>query len=153
MSALLVPSDVKFIVLHITDSPYGDVATVDRWHKDNGWEGIGYHFLITNCFPTKYRWETKRPDVTFDGVLHAGRDITHRGAHVRGKNWQSVGVAMVGKNGSFTSKQIETAINTCKDLLQDFPTATTVYGHFELDDHKTCPDLDMDLFREWVFGS
>ena len=131
-------------------SDYGDVETVDRWHKEKGWSGIGYHFLITNCFPSRKRWETKRPDVSADGVVYEGRPITSAGAHVKGHNWHSIGVALVGKKGAFTSKQLLSAVQLCKQLKEEFPGINKIVGHYELFDGKTCPDIDMDLFRELV---
>ena len=146
----LDPNNVDTIVIHITVSFYGDVMTIDRWHRDRGWSAIGYHYLITNCFPSKKRWELKRPDPSMDGAVHEGRSIEFAGAHVKGHNWHSVGVALVGKNGAFTSRQLESAIRLCKELKHRFPKINTIVGHFELFDGKSCPDLDMDLFREMV---
>lgn len=147
--ARLDQEKVDTIVIHITDSSFGDTALVRQWHKERGWADIGYHFLITNCFPTRYRFEAKRPDLASDGTIHAGRSILQRGAHVKGHNWHSIGIAMVGKRGVFTSKQLEAAIGLCANLKKQYPTITTILGHYELDDNKTCPDLDMDMFREW----
>lgn len=147
--SILDPAAVDTIVIHITDSSWGDVAAVDEWHKDRGWAGIGYHHLITNCFPTRYRFEAKRPDLLSDGVVHIGRSEKYRGAHVKGHNWHSIGVALIGKHGLFTSKQLQSAINLCCELKEKYPIER-ILGHFELFEGKTCPDLDMDLFREWV---
>lgn len=146
----LDPDRVDTIVIHITVSDYGDVETVDRWHKDRGWEAIGYHFLITNCFPSRKRWELKRPDPSSDGVGYTGRSTEFAGAHVKGHNSHSIGVAMVGKKGAFTSKQLDQAVKICIQMKKDFPNITKIVGHFELFDGKSCPDLDMDLFREMV---
>ena len=143
----LDPEEVDTIVIHITDSPYGDVDTINQWHLDRGWAGIGYHYLITNCFPTKSRWELKRPDLSSDGKVMLGRSTKQRGAHAKGHNWHSLGVAMVGKRGAFTARQLEAAVELCKALKVEFPI-TEIIGHFEVSD-KTCPDLDMDLFRGW----
>lgn len=85
-----------------------------------------------------------------DGAVHEGRSIEFAGAHVKGHNWHSVGVALVGKNGAFTSRQLESAIRLCKELKHRFPKINKIVGHFELFDGKSCPDLDMDLFREMV---
>ncbi len=149
--ATLKPDNVDTIIIHITVSEYGDVETIDRWHKERGWAGIGYHFLITNCFETSKQWERKQPNPKTDGVVHPGRSLNNTGAHAKGHNWHSVGVAIVGKRGAFTSRQIEAAIGLCKSLKMTFPNITKIIGHFEVDKHgKTCPDIDMDHFRELV---
>jgi hypothetical protein len=147
---LLDPDDIKYIVIHITDSYYGDVGTVNRWHKQKGWFQIGYHFLVLNSFPTKYRWESKRPDIYSDGKIQQGRLDKYQGAHVRGQNWQTIGVAMVGKNGGFSAAQLNSALYICRELKKKFPGIIEVRGHTEFDVGKSCPDLDMELFRDWM---
>ncbi len=37
-----------FIVIHHTAIPYGSMREIDRWHRNNGWDGCGYHFVIGN---------------------------------------------------------------------------------------------------------
>jgi hypothetical protein len=37
-----------FIVIHHTATPYGSFREIDRWHRNNGWDGCGYHFVIGN---------------------------------------------------------------------------------------------------------
>lgn len=137
------------MVVHSTDSQYGNVATVDRWHKDRGWEGVGYHYVILNCYPVPNRWDFKRPDLASDGVIEIGRPESLRGAHARGYNHQSLSIAMVGKSGALTSKQIESAVALTLDIKKRYPIERVV-GHYELTDLKTDPDIDMDLFRELV---
>ena len=131
--ATLKPENVDTIIIHITVSDYGDVDTIDRWHKDRGWAGIGYHFLITNCFAKRKHWERKQPVPSSDGVVHKGRSLQRTGAHAKGHNWHSIGIALVGKRGAFTSRQLESAIDLCKDLRIQFPNITKIIGHFEVD--------------------
>ena len=73
---------INLIVVHCTATPEGrDVTTadIDRQHRQRGFTSIGYHYVI-------YR----------DGTLHLGRPVTEVGAHVRGYNRYSIGVAYVG---------------------------------------------------------
>lgn len=153
---LIDPADIKCVILHTTASAWGDVPAVTRWHRERGWGTIGYHFLITNCFPTYASLAEGRPDLNSDGVIHPGRSLQYQGAHVRGFNWNSIGIAMVGTGGVFTSKQLNAAISLCADLRADllastvFPNIMDVKGHTEYNPGKTCPEVDMDLFRLWV---
>lgn len=144
----LDPEKVDTLVIHITVSDFGDVATVTKWHKEKGWETIGYHYLITNCFPTRHYWELKKPNLESDGKVHLARPTVFQGAHVQGHNWHSIGIALVGKGGAYTSKQIEAAVSLCRDLKAKYPKISKIVGHFELFDGKTCPDLDMSFFRK-----
>lgn len=38
----------KWIVIHHSASPAGNMALFDKEHKSKGWDGIGYHFVIGN---------------------------------------------------------------------------------------------------------
>ena len=70
------------IVIHCTQTPPGmdvDVEKVTQWHKERGFDTIGYHYLI------------KR-----DGTLQEGRQQDEVGAHAVAVNGNSVGVAMAG---------------------------------------------------------
>ena len=70
------------IVIHCTQTPPGmdvDVDKVTQWHKDRGFDTIGYHYLI------------KR-----DGTLQEGRQQDEVGAHAVAVNGTSIGVALVG---------------------------------------------------------
>ena len=74
--------NITEIVVHCTATPAGrdvTVADVDRWHRQRGFNGIGYHYLIA-----------------LDGTVYAGRDVDVAGAHCRGLNRSSIGVCYVG---------------------------------------------------------
>ena len=67
------------IIWHHTVS--GDVSaeTIDKWHRERGFAQIGYHYLIR-----------------FGGTRETGRDIRLVGAHAKGRNHDSIGVAVCG---------------------------------------------------------
>jgi N-acetylmuramoyl-L-alanine amidase len=52
---------------------------IDSWHRERGFECIGYHYVV-------------QPS----GLIEDGRDLDYIGAHCRGKNFDSIGVALVG---------------------------------------------------------
>lgn len=54
------------------------VREIDRWHRENGWQGIGYHF-VADPF----------------GRIYPGRDIRTPGAHVGNANTGTLGVLMI----------------------------------------------------------
>src|SRR5437868_6907630 len=38
----------RHIVVHHSASPTGSAAAFDKAHRDRGWDGLGYHFVIGN---------------------------------------------------------------------------------------------------------
>ena len=74
--------DTNFIVIHCTATPPNMIVTkelVDSWHKARGWSQIGYHFLIRR-----------------NGFVEVGRHPDEVGAHCKGHNYESIGVALAG---------------------------------------------------------
>ena len=149
---LLDPDDVEWIVLHCSDSHYGDVPTIDQWHRerDDPFACIGYHWVVTNCYPTEENYKYMQPDISWDGLVHKGRDEKFAGAHVRGHNQETIGVCIVGAGGEFSSRQLISAAKLCNNLLARFCNCQGVKGHYEFDSEKECPCLDMDFFRTHV---
>ena len=70
------------IIIHCTATPEGRVATVadvTEWHKQRGFNTIGYHYLIG-----------------LNGEVWKGRDESVVGAHCEGQNAYSIGICYVG---------------------------------------------------------
>ena len=78
-SGLSVRPNTKYIVLHHAASISCTAKDVDRWHKANGWSGIGYHFFVRK-----------------DGSIYRGRPEWATGAHAEGKNSESIGICAEG---------------------------------------------------------
>jgi len=38
----------RYIVVHHSAGPSGSAKVFDKWHRGRGWDGLGYHFVITN---------------------------------------------------------------------------------------------------------
>jgi N-acetylmuramoyl-L-alanine amidase len=146
---------LKNIFVHCSASPWGDVMIFDDWHKKRGWSGVGYHYIILNGRPFA--------DVSYwsflDGQIEPGRhldddpifDSDEVGAHVAGRNWDSIGICLVGRK-EFTDKQLETAKDLLKTLVAHFDlTLDDVLGHYEdPNTHKTCPNIPMGFFRGYL---
>lgn len=121
------------IIVHCTATKEGQeisVADVDRWHRERGFAGIGYHFLIY-----------------LDGSIHNGRPINKAGAHCVGHNANSIGICYVGgldKNGkpkdTRTQAQKVALLTLLKRLKALYPLAT-IHGHREFA-NKACPCFD-----------
>lgn len=119
-------SQINYIIIHCSASPHrGDTAEdVHRWHKEKGWDGIGYHYVITE-----------------DGTIEAGRPLYWQGSHCRGYNDESWGICLLGED-MFTDVQITKLKALVNKLKQKAPQAKVV-GHCDLDDSKSCPNFDV----------
>jgi hypothetical protein len=140
------------IVVHCSDSAWGSAAEIRRWHLENGWRDIGYHFVISNGMT--------RPDFrvdALDGSVEVGRYLdgdnfiseNEIGAHALGYNSDSIGICLIGKT-SFTARQLGTLLNVLNDLGRRFDVpVTSILGHYETPDAngKTCPNIDMKHVR------
>lgn len=126
------------IIIHCSATPEGKDFTVDdirRWHKQQGWSDIGYHYVV-------YR----------NGDVVNGRDIDIQGAHCadNGGNINSIGICYIGgcaKDGKTpkdtrTDAQKVALLNLLLDLRKMYPHAV-ILGHRDLDEHgKLCPSFD-----------
>ena len=119
------------IIIHCSATPEGrdyTVADIDRWHKQRGWKGIGYHYVV-------YR----------DGSVHTGRDVADIGAHCTGQNANSIGICYIGgcaadgktPKDTRTPAQCEALRDLVELLTTEYPNAT-IHGHHEFAD-KACP--------------
>lgn len=153
------PEAITHLILHITAGPCGTVESIRRFHmheRNPPFSDIGYHYVITNPFPTFESWRYKRPVLGHDGKVWPGRDLDHDGdideevgAHALGWNSKSLGIAFVGLNGMLTELQLKAALSLCRELTHQYQVPyDNVIGHYETGANKTCPDLDMDHFRE-----
>ena len=140
---------IEKIVIHCSDSDFGDASLLDSWHRGRGFDCIGYHFVILNAYPTPESIRLHRPEFWRDGVVETGRSLDIPGAHVRGHNHNSIGICLIGRN-CFTLSQYESLNSKLGQLYEQFPEAK-LYGHYELiragAPPKSCPNLDMDYLR------
>jgi N-acetylmuramoyl-L-alanine amidase len=126
-----------YIVVHCSDTPASmDIGArdIDQWHTRQGWQGIGYHYVIRR-----------------NGTLEPGRSLDQQGAHTKGYNHNSVGVCLVGghtagKPGkpedSFTPAQLDTLKQLLTQLHAAYPQAKVV-GHRDLNHDRTCPSFNV----------
>ena len=125
---------INEIVVHCTATPEGravSVAEIRRWHKDRGWSDIGYHFVVH-----------------LDGKVEIGRPVSQVGAHVAGRNANTIGVTYVGgvdKAGkpkdTRTTSQKDALLQLLKRLIGQYPTIAMVSGHRDYA-NKACPSFD-----------
>lgn len=108
---------------------------IDDWHKQRGYRRteqhrkafnphlahIGYHFIIDT-----------------DGSVETGRSVGEMGAHVKGHNFRSVGICLVGgitasgkNHGEYTEAQWQSLHQLLRELESKHPKAK-ICGHRDL---------------------
>ena len=123
------------IIIHCTATREGDdisVDTIRRWHLARGWSDIGYHYIID-----------------IKGNINAGRPIELIGAHCKGENKYSIGVAYVGgveadgvtPKDTRTKAQKDSIIRLVKKLKGCYPDVN-IHGHNEFS-NKACPSYNV----------
>ena len=129
-----------WIVVHTAAADRKGVTLeeIDRWHKENGWNGVGYHVVIED-----------------DGALRSGRAYWERGAHVRGLNSKSIGICVTGHGDlyDFNDAQYEALIPLICKLARRFNvSADHVIGHREAgtlagapNPGKSCPGSKVNM--------
>ena len=131
---------IKEIILHCSATPENKdfhASDIDRWHKQRGFNSIGYHFVIT-----------------LDGTIERGRPIEKAGAHTTGHNSYSIGICYIGgcaKDGrtpkdTRTPEQKIALYKLIDDLLMLYPTAE-IHCHYEYA-NKACPSFKLETFKQ-----
>lgn len=129
---------INKLVIHVSDSPDSlDIGfrDINEWHKQRGWmspSGIscGYHYIIRR-----------------NGTTERGRPDTEMGAHVKHHNSKSLGIVWVGRK-QMDPRQEKTLLVLLRGLMNQYNIPIdNVFGHYELDSGKTCPNIDMNWLR------
>lgn len=124
---------INEIIVHCTATQDGKnikVEDINRWHKERGWNMIGYHYVVY-----------------LDGTIHQGRSEDQIGAHCLKHNTNSIGVVYVGgldANGNPKDTRTEAQKQGLRKLLTElkrkYPKAT-IHSHKDFAP-KACPSFD-----------
>lgn len=122
---------IRLLIIHCS-ATFPDqrvsVQDIDRWHRQRGFAGIGYHFYIT-----------------VDGTIWTGRPLKQAGAHCQGYNAHSIGICYEGgldEDGRPKDTRTllqKAALVTLINKLREIYPAADVVGHNDLNLHKACP--------------
>lgn len=113
-----------YIHCSASDNPKHDnTQTIDAWHRERGFDGIGYHAYINK-----------------EGHWFWARDLEKIPAAQRGYNTGSIAIC-VGGLQEFTEEQMETLIRGCKAITKAYDGKITWHGHCEVS-NKSCPVFD-----------
>jgi len=145
------------LILHHSASSYGTARLINKWHRERGWSGIGYHFVILNGRLTQEDFLEQRRCDAMIGQIATGREFdldqwveaNEVGAHALGFNRDSVGVCMIHRNGPIPVAVLSSTVRLVADLTRRLEIPIDkVLGHGEIDSKKEhCPGTDMDRFR------
>jgi N-acetyl-anhydromuramyl-L-alanine amidase AmpD len=124
-----------YIVLHHSATARGSAESFDKIHKQKGWDGLGYHFVIGNGTESKdgeievgFRWKEQR-----EGA-HAGNTIY---------NELGIGICLVGnfETALPTQKQCE-SLHALLRLLTELlaiPTSNITKHQTVREEETACP--------------
>ncbi len=143
---------VKKIIIHCSDSAFGNRLVINEQHCQRGWNGIGYHYVITNGYMHQTSRDMGLYVSKLDGLVQRGRKLSMIGAHCTGHDEDSIGICLIGEN-HFTSRQLIALRDLLKKLLNNKKlTAENVYCHYQFDSEKSCPNIDIELIRGLIRG-
>ena len=132
---MLLKENIKFLVVHCSDTPDDEelnAKDIHEMHLGFGWDGIGYHKIICK-----------------NGKVENGRPEYWVGAHVYGKNSQSLGICLIGRK-DFNKKQFKSLFVELKEWKKIYPSAKII-GHCDIiATEKTCPNFNLDLWCKQV---
>lgn len=125
---------IDLIIIHCSATAEGKdfrAADIDRWHRQQGFKSIGYHFVVR-----------------LNGDVERDRPIAEVGAHCKGHNATSIGVCYIGgldadgkmPKDTRTVEQRKAMRNLVKTLKHVFPEAV-VRSHRDFA-AKACPCFD-----------
>ena len=116
------------IIIHNADHPNCSVYDIDKWHKNQGWSGIGYHYFIRK-----------------DGSIWTGRAENAIGAHTINQNSSSIGICLEG--AFMREKPTRAQLNSLYELIADIRKRRgnlPVYGHTDFN-NTDCPGKNFPL--------
>jgi hypothetical protein len=139
--------DWSAIIIHHSATESGNMAKFDQEHRDKGWEGVGYDFVIGNGNGS----DDGEVEVTFRWTKQM------QGAHTGGtpNNWaneEGIGICLVGNFDETvpTARQMQSLVKLVRFLQDryDIPNSR-IYGHGSTPGgHKTdCPGKNFPMAR------
>lgn len=116
------------IILHHTDSLTASIQDIDEWHKSNGWENVGYQFLVRK-----------------NGKIYEGRPFDIQGAHtLNGYNNNSIGICF---EGSFETEHMDepqrsAGVELIRYIQMRYNYTLKIYRHLDVQSNTQCPGIN-----------
>ncbi len=110
----------KRAILHHAEATKCTPEDIHRWHRERGWAGAGYHFLVRK-----------------DGTVWRLRPEGTVGAHATGANSDSIGICFEGRYQ--TEEMPQAQIDAGRELVAHLKAK---YGFFTVQRHKDVGSTD-----------
>lgn len=125
---------INKIIIHCTATPLStSVKSIRNYHLSLGYMDIAYHYIIDSY-----------------GFVHNGRPVSQVGAHCRGHNSDSIGIALIGGlhgKFDFTHDQLFSLYDLITRLRVSYNISLyEIYGHNDFTTSKTCPNFNVKNF-------
>ena len=144
------------VIIHCSDSEFGSASEIRRWHIQNGWDDIGYDWVILNGLLVPETKNQKRLYMEcMNGMIEVGRKVDgdnilvgkEVGAHTLGYNDKSLGLCLIGVK-DFTPKQFYSLAILCREIEEIWKVPRNMFlGHYNVA-KKTCPNFNVQLFMK-----
>lgn len=126
---------INEIIVHCSATKEGQdwhAKDIDKWHRDKGYDGIGYHFVID-----------------LDGKIEQGRVLSRVGAHCLRHNQFSIGICYVGglnKKGVAADTRTPAQKKSLRSLVDRLVSQyhCPVWGHKKFA-AKACPCFEPEI--------
>lgn len=120
------------VIYHHALADCASAADIDGWHRERGFDCIGYHYVIR-----------------LDGTIEEGRGIGYIGSHAHGMNHNSIGVCLEGDFRRYppSAEQLKTAHQLHLSLCDRYGKRLAVDFHRALDNPCPGPKFDRDAYR------
>lgn len=118
---------LEIYIHHTADRPDRTVEEIEAFHRARGFDGIGYHAYLRKRTESDGRWWS-----------YQGREHSRVGAHCKGHNQNSLGIAIGGNyeigHAGYTGPVEEEAINLLVTILaawcrEYLINPEQIYGH------------------------
>lgn len=146
-------SSINKIIIHCSATPNGrdhDALDVDFWHgPDRVARGLTPFKRQPQCI-TAHQPHLKHIGyhyvIRLDGSLEFGRGLQEVGAHAQNFNQGSIGICLIGTD-KYTTPQWDSLKSLVTQLTLTIPSITSVIGHNQLTDQKTCPGFSVPAWE------
>jgi N-acetyl-anhydromuramyl-L-alanine amidase AmpD len=124
-------SEIDQVVIHHSLTTSGSAVEYAKYHVDNnGWPGIGYHYVISK-----------------DGEIVQSQPLKVISFHVSGQNTRSIGICLTGNYD--TQQPTEAQLDACVKLIRwlqdkELKRKLEIAGHNQYSS-KSCPGRNINV--------